>query len=171
MHPFFGWWKRAHSSNVDCGPGGCGGPAGFGPAFHRHGPPWAEPSGRCGGGDDTDSLGAGAFGVRRPLRFLAWKLELEEKQVAELAKIIDELKTERAQSAVDLRRSTAALADSFESTPLDENRLKDITTARAKANERLQEVISQALIRIHALLDEEQRKRFGYMLRMGVIAV
>ena len=41
-------------------------------------------------------FGSGAFGVRRPLRFLAYRLELEEAQVAELAKILDDVKTERA---------------------------------------------------------------------------
>jgi hypothetical protein len=45
------------------------------------------------GGDET----AGGFGVRRPLRFLAHRLELDEKQVAALAKVLDDLKIERAQ--------------------------------------------------------------------------
>jgi len=54
-----------------------------------------------GGPDDGDQegFGGGAFGVRRPLRFLAYKLELDERQVSELARILDELKTERAQAA------------------------------------------------------------------------
>ena len=34
--------------------------------------------------------------MRRPLRFLAHKLDLDEKQVTELARILDELKIERA---------------------------------------------------------------------------
>ena len=58
-----------------------------------------------------DDEGAGAFGVRRPLRFLAHKLDLDEKQVTALARILDELKTERAQAAVDDRRSLAEFAD------------------------------------------------------------
>ena len=32
-----------------------------------------------------------AFGVRRPLRFLAHKLDLDEKQVTALVRILDEL--------------------------------------------------------------------------------
>src|SRR5262249_54332211 len=39
-------------------------------------------------------LGAGGFGVKRPLRFLAYKLDLTEHQITELAAILDELKTE-----------------------------------------------------------------------------
>ena len=60
---------------------------------------------------DGEGFGGGAFGVRRPLRFLAYKLELDERQVAELARILDELKTERAQAEVDRRRSLSAFAD------------------------------------------------------------
>ena len=37
--------------------------------------------------------------------------ELDEKQVVQLARILDELKTERAQSAVDDRRTLAEFAD------------------------------------------------------------
>ena len=55
----------------------------------------------------------GGFGVRRPLRFLAHKLDLDEKQVVLLARILDELKTERAQVAVDDRRTLADFADAL----------------------------------------------------------
>src|SRR6266550_4137964 len=41
-------------------------------------------------------FGAAAFGVRRPLRFLAFQLGLDEAQTRELARILDELKTVRA---------------------------------------------------------------------------
>src|SRR5437899_13031527 len=39
-------------------------------------------------------FGAGSFGVKRPLRFLAYKLNLTESQVSDLAAILDELKIE-----------------------------------------------------------------------------
>ena len=63
------WWKRAHF-------GGCGdevayGPDGMGPSAGHAGHRWAH-----GGGDWGDGIGGGAFGVRRPLRFLAHKLDL-----------------------------------------------------------------------------------------------
>ena len=61
--------------------------------------------GPSGGGDGSgagsDEFGGGGFGVRRPLRFLAFKLGLDEAQVTGLAGILDELKTERAQAAVE----------------------------------------------------------------------
>ena len=55
----------------------------------------------------------GGWGVRRPLRFLAHKLDLDQKQIAELARILDELKIERAQAEVDDRRARAELADAI----------------------------------------------------------
>ena len=55
----------------------------------------------------------GGFGVRRPLRFLAHKLDLDKDQVVTLARILDELKIERAQAAVDDRRALAEFADSL----------------------------------------------------------
>ena len=62
------------------------------------------------GADSDDFFGAG-LGVRRPLRFLAWRLELSEEQTASLARILERLKLERAQAALDLRRAAAELAD------------------------------------------------------------
>ena len=62
----------------------------------------------------------GGWGVRRPLRFLAHKLNLDSKQVAEMARILDELKIERAQAEVDERRATAEFADAVEGALLVE---------------------------------------------------
>ena len=67
-------------------------------------------------------MGGGSFGVRRPLRFLAYKLQLEEPQVAELARILDEIKTERAQAAVDHRRALSAFAEAIEGEAFDEGK-------------------------------------------------
>src|SRR5258705_6118890 len=47
------------------------------------------------------------FGVRRPLRHLAWKLNLDEDQVRKLVDILDKLKTGYAQARLDRDRSTS----------------------------------------------------------------
>ena len=83
-------------------------------------------------GDDEGEgagFGGGAFGVRRPLRFLAYKLELDERQVAELARILGDLKTERAQGEVDRRRSLAGFADAVGGATFDEARAKEVGRA------------------------------------------
>src|SRR5262245_17790727 len=61
----------------------------------------------------------GGWGVRRPLRFLAHKLDLDQKQVAELARILDELKLERAQAEVDDSRARAEFAEAIVGATFD----------------------------------------------------
>jgi Spy/CpxP family protein refolding chaperone len=119
-----------------------------------------------GGGEDS-----GGFGVRRPLRFLAFKLELEEPQVTELATILSELKTERAQSAVDQRRTTSSLADAVSGDSFDEAKAKAAADERTKSNERVQVAVVKALGRIHALLKPEQRAKLAYLLRTGALSI
>src|SRR5512142_645500 len=106
MHPaMMSWWRSRHEG---CGDGGGCGPHGWGARQWAGGWGRGGHGGGGGGGSDEgegEGFGGGAFGVRRPLRFLAYKLELDERQVGELARILDELKTERAQAAVDQRRA------------------------------------------------------------------
>src|SRR5581483_6108575 len=79
MHPgVFGFWRARHG--YGCGGGG-GGDEGCGPqAAHfgwhgHHGPSGPHHGPFGGGGGGGDDFGGGGFGVRRPLRFLAYKLE------------------------------------------------------------------------------------------------
>src|SRR5207302_563170 len=97
MYPGMMWWWKHARGRHGCGEGARADESGW------QAGPWHH-----GSGDDFG--GGGAFGVRRPLRFLAYKLNLNEEQVAQLARILDELKTERAQAAVDDRRTVAAFA-------------------------------------------------------------
>ena len=153
MHPaMVSWWRARHVGNgcgegaaMSCGPGGGRG---------WHGGGWGQ-GGGPGGGDDGDGegFGGGVFGVRRPLRFLAYKLELEERQVAELARVLDELKTERAQGEVDRRRSLTAFADAVGGEAFDEARAKEAGALRVSTAERLRDAVVKALGRIHALLE------------------
>lgn len=105
------------------------------------------------------------------MRFLAWKLELEEAQVETLARILDELKTERAQAAVDERRTIAALADAMSGEAFDADKAKEAGDLRVKTAERLRDAVVSALSKMHAILDAEQRKRLGYLLRTGTLTV
>ena len=162
MHPgFMSWWARHHAPRHAYAYAGCG-PAGYS-AHRRHG----EGEGFA----DEGGLSGGAFGVRRPLRFLAYKLDLDERQTELLAAILDDLKTERAQAAVDHRRMTAALADLFGGGAFDAAKAADAAKSRVAAAERMAGVQAKALERVHALLDEEQRKTFAYLLRTGVLAI
>lgn len=114
---------------------------------------------------------SGGFGVRRPLRFLAWKLELSEPQLARFAAVINELKTERAQAAVDDRRALTWLADAASADEFDTAKAAEATKLRTESAQRLNARVSEALVQMHAVLDAEQRARLAYLLRTGTLVM
>ena len=130
------------------------------PAHFEH---WAHHGAR----EFASDPGGGAFGVRRPLRFLAFKLGLSEEQVVALARILDELKTERAQHEVDDRRRLSALAEAAGGEAFDEAKAREAASLRVKSVERLEEAVAKALSQIHALLDSSQRERLAFLIRTG----
>jgi Spy/CpxP family protein refolding chaperone len=125
------------------------------------------------GGEGFGGGGAGGagFGVRRPLRFLAHKLELNEQQVAQLAKILDELKIERAQAEVDDRRALADFADALSGDAFDAARAGGAGDRRVATAGRLRDAVVRALQQIHAMLNPEQRAKLAYLIRTGVLGV
>jgi Spy/CpxP family protein refolding chaperone len=164
MHPgFIGWWRQRHGHHA-CGPQ-AGADAG----------PWARHG--CGPGAGWHASGfepgevGGGFGVRRPLRFLAHKLELDERQMAVFAAALDELKTERAQAAVDQRRRVSTLAEALEKNEFDEQKLSEAGEQQERSASHVRAAVERALRKIHAVLDDEQRKRLAYLLRTGVLSI
>ncbi len=165
MYPgFIPHWMRERRvesrMGSGCGPGG---------RSARHGA-WRY----AAGGDEGDAslpFGGGAFGVRRPLRFLAYKLDLEETQVAELARILDEIKTERAQAAVDQRRALSAFAEAIEFEAFDEGKANAGAAVRMQSAERLRGAVVTALARLHKMLEPDQRKRLAYLIRTGTLTI
>ena len=147
------WWRAHRRGCADWAAAGCGS------------------GGRGDDAAENEGFGGGAFGVRRPLRFLAYKLELDQRQVSELAKILDELKTERAQAEVDRRRTLSAFADAVSGEIFDQSRAKEAADLRVATAERLRDAITKALGRIHGLLNNDQRERLGYLLRTGTLAI
>lgn len=161
MHPgMMYWWQQARRRAA------CGDWA----AFAAHGPTWAWERREAAAGEAGEGPGS-ALGVRRPLRFLAYKLGLDEDQVAELAKILGELKTERAQADVDGRRTVSAFADAVGSESFDEARASDGGALRVQSAERLRDAVLRALRRIHAVLSKEQRAKLAYLIRTGAISI
>lgn len=172
MHPgFMGWWKHRHAHAcgahgaayaAHCGAGFRGHERGFG-GGHEHGG-W-----RASSFDPGDP--GGGFGVRRPLRFLAHKLELNESQIETFARALDTLKTERAQAAVDQRRRVSTLAQALETAAVDEDKLREAGEQQEKSAAQVRAAVESALREMHAVLDDEQRKRLAYLLRAGVLTI
>lgn len=165
MYPgFLPHWKRQHFQESRMG-------AGCGAAGRRA--PLQDWSFAVSGEDDPAALGFGgaSFGVRRPLRFLAYKLDLQENQVAELARILDQIKTERAQAAVDHRRAISAFADAIEGEAFDEAKAEAGAAVRLESAERLRQAVRTALRRLHKMLDPRQRERLAYLIRTGTLSI
>src|SRR5882724_8199531 len=161
MHPALTFWGCAPTAFLACHHHSFW--RGRSPAGHSWGGPAEEM--------DDDRFGGGSFGVRRPLRFLAHKLDLDERQIAELARILDELKTERAQAEVDQRRTISAFADALTGDAFDAGKAGEGGQLRVKTAERLRDAVLKALGQIHALLNAEQRGRLAYLIRTGTLVI
>ena len=113
----------------------------------------------------------GGFGVRRPLRVLAYKLDLDEKQIGELARLLDEVKTERAQAEVDDRRTLSEFADALAGETFDAAKAASAGDRRVASATKLREAVIRFLQQIHAILNPEQRARLAYLIRTGALVV
>jgi hypothetical protein len=91
--------------------------------------------------------------------------------VTELAAILDELKTERAQAEVDRRRTLSGFADAVGGAAFDETKAGEAAALRVASAERLRDAVTRALRRIHALLDDDQRSRLAYLIRTGALTL
>jgi hypothetical protein len=110
----------------------------------------------------------GGWGVRRPLRFLAWRLDLSEEQTSGLARILERIKLERAQASLDLRRAASVLADAFEGE-LARDKADAAAEQRTAATRRVQDAVAKALEELHALLEPDQRTALAELIRTGGI--
>ena len=133
--------------------------------------PWGWGGSMTPDGADEGFGPGGGFGVRRPLRFLAHKLDLDEKQIVQLARILDELKTERAQAAVDDRRTLAEFADALAGDQFDSGKATSAGERRVESHKRLRDTLIRSLGQIHAILNPEQRARLAHLIRTGILAV
>ncbi len=111
------------------------------------------------------------FGVRRPLRFMAHRLDLDEDQIRKLASILNTLKTERAQAAVDDQRTLGLFAEALESEAFDEAKADAGLALRLESAQRLRDAVKGALAESHAMLRPEQRQRLAYLLRSGSLTI
>jgi len=131
-------------------------------------------------GSAVQSVHAGLVGERKLIGtpYLAtpslreeYAREIAPRTEAALARILDDLKTERAQGEVDRRRSLSGFADAVGGATFDAARVKEAAQLRVATAERLRDAVSGALGRLHALLDNPQRERLAYLIRTGVLSL
>ena len=93
--------------------------------------------------EEDGLFGAAGLGVRRPLRFLAYRLDLTDEQSSRLARVLERLKLERAQAALDLRRAAADLADAVEAERFERGVVETAGQRRAEAARRVEEAVAR----------------------------
>ena len=106
---------------------------------------------------------------RRPVRFLAERLDLSEKQLSQLARIVEQIRIEREQAAVDLRRAAAQFADALEGSDFAADAAEAAGRRRVDVAKSVQEVVDRSLRELHALLDADQRDELASLIRTGAI--
>lgn len=154
MHPgIYAKWKRAKKEAREQRVGACA---------HGH---------SRGSDREVSYEASGGFGVRRPLRFMAHKLALDDEQVKELAAILNDIKMERAQAAVDDQRTVSAIAGSLTGESFDRAKAEEGLALRVKSAERLRDAVLDTLKRTHTLLSPEQRDKLAYLLRAGGLTI
>jgi Spy/CpxP family protein refolding chaperone len=171
MHPAFLWYwrRRLHAADGGCASfayAGCGPGSGAHARWRAGEELWFSGPGRF---DEDPLFGAGGLGVRRPLRFLASRLDLSEEQFARAARILEELKIERAQAMVDLRRASAEFAAALEGAEFGRERARSASERRIEAARRVQEAVARALEQLHALLEPDQREELATLIRSGAV--
>ena len=111
----------------------------------------------------------GSFGVRRPLRYLSYQLDLDEQQRRRIAAVLDRLKMEREQGKLDEKKTVSELASLVTNESVSVDELRKTLEPRVKSTENLQIAIAKAVQEIVAVLDPDQREEFAYLLRSGVL--
>ena len=166
MHPGYMWyWKQRQGRGAPCGAyasaaGWCGPAPGDG----------SEAFTSTASSRSSDRIfGGGGFGVRRPVRFLAARLDLDDKQLSSLARIVERIRIEREQAAVDLRRAVGAFADALEGDAFGDTALESAAERRLEAAKSVQEAVSTGLRELHALLDPDQREELASLIRTGAV--
>ena len=115
--------------------------------------------------------GGPIFGMRRPLRHLAWKLNLTDAQIRDVVDVLDKMKTAYNQARLDRDRSTSEIAAVFSAAAFDAERAGSALSMRTRATDALNQELLAAMRRIFELLNEDQRRDFAYLLRSGAFAL
>ncbi|MGI9327919.1 MAG: hypothetical protein ACR2PZ_22055 [Pseudomonadales bacterium] len=110
-----------------------------------------------------------SFGVRRPLRYLSYHLDLDEGQRRRLAASLDRIKLEREQLKLNRKRTDAALAETFLRVETSVDALAAALSPNAESEVVMQHVIAKELFEIANVLDADQREEFAHLLRSGVL--
>ncbi|MCH7743667.1 MAG: hypothetical protein IIB71_13505 [Proteobacteria bacterium] len=110
------------------------------------------------------------FGVRRPLRYLVHRLDLDDSQTRKMASILNQLKTEREQAELDEKRTVAGMANLLADGTPSLNEMREALSGRVKSAQHLQEETAKAVVAIVNFLDDDQRDEFINLMLTGSVS-
>ena len=103
------------------------------------------------------------FSIKRPLRFLIHKLELEEDQVHEIADTLSDFKIEKDVADIERRRAKKVLAAALKADVFDREKAEEGVEQQVEAERRLRSAFVDSLERVHAALKPEQREKLAFL--------
>lgn len=118
---------------------------------------------------ETRRASHGGFGVRRPLRYLSYHLDLDEQQRRKVAACFERIKLEREQANLDRKKADGVLADGFLREDVSVDALRQALAPRTQVESNMQIVLAKELVEIASVLDPDQREEFAHLLRTGVL--
>lgn len=104
------------------------------------------------------------FSVKRPLRFLMHKLDLDDEQVIAVADALSDFRIERDQADVERRRGKKVLVSALTAEEFDREKAAEGVKQQVEANTRLHEAFVDTLERVHAVLSAGQREKLAFLL-------
>lgn len=104
------------------------------------------------------------FSVKRPLRFLIHKLELDDDQIMAVADALSDFKIEKDQADVERRRAKKVLVAALRGDDFDHEQAAEGVKQQVEAHERLRQAFVDSLERVHAVLTPDQREKLAFLL-------
>jgi len=113
----------------------------------------------------------GSFGARRPLRYLSYRLDLDERQQRQVAAILERVKVEREQAKLDEKKTVSDLASVVTGETVSVDGFQQALAPRVDSARNLQTALAKALQELVDLLDTDQREEFAHLMRSGAFRV
>lgn len=113
----------------------------------------------------------GSFGARRPLRYLSYRLDLNESQQRSVAAILERLKLDREQAKLDEQKTVAQLATLVTGDTISVDGFQQALAPRVDSARNLQTAIAKALQELTDLLDTDQREELAHLMQSGAFRI
>ena len=113
----------------------------------------------------------GSFGAGRPLRYLSYQLDLDERQQRSVAAILDRLKLDREQAKLDEQKTISTMAGLVTGEQVSVDGFQQALAPRVESARNLQVAIAKAMQELADILDSDQREELAHLLRSGAFKI